>query len=214
MALRVATQLRRARAADAMRRRLREGLQLAVTDPLTGLPNRRYAMSHLARVAERAARRGSGFAALALDLDRFKDVNDAHGHAAGDAVLRAVADRLQRGLRPVDLLARIGGEEFLAVLPDIGAEEARDAAERLRGAAGAVPVCLAGGASVAQTVSIGVACTAPTTPGAPPADVDTLVERADRALYDAKTSGRNRVCSAADAPAAPRRPGSAGFVAA
>ncbi|RDC71149.1 diguanylate cyclase [Rhodovulum sp. 12E13] len=218
MALRVATQLRRARAADAMRRRLREGLQMAVTDPLTGLPNRRYALSHLGRVAERAARRGSGFAALVLDLDHFKQVNDAHGHAAGDSVLRAVADRLQRGLRAVDLLARIGGEEFLAVLPDTGRDGARTVAERLRSAVAALPVPLPGGGSVAPTVSIGLACVDAGPPGGSPTDVDTLIERADRALYRAKSAGRDRVCCSGDAPApspaSGRRPGARGVAAA
>jgi two-component system cell cycle response regulator len=192
MALRVATQLRRARGARAMRRRLREGLQMAVTDPLTGLPNRRYALSHLARVAERAAARGTGFAALLLDLDRFKAVNDAHGHAAGDAVLRAVAGRLQGALRAVDLLARMGGEEFLAVLPESGPEEARAAADRLRRAVGEAPVPLPGGGHVTQTVSVGLAC-AQAGAGAGPEKVDGLIERADRALYAAKAAGRDRV---------------------
>jgi diguanylate cyclase (GGDEF)-like protein len=131
---------------------------MAVTDPLTGLANRRYALSHLGRAAERAARRGKPLAALLLDIDRFKAVNDAHGHAAGDAVLRAVAERLRSELRPGDLLSRIGGEEFLAVLPDLDGEEALAAAERLRLSLSDRPVPLPGGAgAVAPTVSVGVA---------------------------------------------------------
>jgi two-component system cell cycle response regulator len=229
MALRIAAQLRRARANEAMRRRLHEGLQMAMTDPLTGLPNRRYALSHAARAGERAARRGTGLAVLLLDLDRFKAVNDAHGHAAGDAVLRAVAGRLKGALRAVDLLARIGGEEFLAVLPEVSPGEALDAAERLRQAVGAAPVPLPGGGSVVQTVSVGVACATahdaadspgkgdPDTPaegagrreahaGTAP-DMDSLMRRADAALYAAKAAGRDRVHDAS-------RKGEAGVAAA
>jgi len=219
MALRIATQLRRKSAAEAMRRRLREGLQLAVTDVLTGLPNRRYALSHLERVRERAARRGSAFAVLMLDLDRFKAVNDGHGHAAGDAVLRGVAARLYDRLRAVDLLARIGGEEFLAVLPDLGRSEARAAAERLRAAVADAPFPLppapglaaapagAGRApgALRQTVSIGVVCAAPrpeeaAAPSQGPA-VAALLQRADAALYRAKAQGRDMVAEAPPANA-------------
>ncbi len=196
-ALRLSAQLRRAREAEAMRRRLRDGLQLAVTDPLTGLPNRRYALSHMARVARHAARRGRGFAALLLDLDRFKAVNDAHGHAAGDAVLRAVAGRLRGELRAIDLLARIGGEEFLAILPEVDPAEAGAVAERLRAAVGAAPIPLPRGCSVAQTVSIGLAWGGPSRETEEEArDAATLIDRADRALYAAKAAGRDRVSAA------------------
>jgi two-component system cell cycle response regulator len=181
---------RKARA-DRQRRHLSDGLHLAVTDPLTGLFNRRYALAHLDRVARQAAQTGRPFAVMVLDLDRFKQVNDRHGHAVGDTVLVEVARRLAAGLRAEDLLARIGGEEFLAILPDMPPAAAGAAAERLRRAVAERPVALpatAGGArEVAVTVSIGVAL------GPVAGPVEALVAAADRALYAAKADGRNQV---------------------
>ena len=196
LALRLDNQLRRASADETMRRRVRDGLQMAVTDPLTGLANRRYALAHIAQVAARPGARETGLAVLALDLDRFKAVNDAHGHAGGDAVLRAVAERLQHELRAVDLLARIGGEEFLAVLPDTPAPGARKMAERLRSALADRPIPLPGGGDLWQTVSIGIALSPrqapPDTPALAKAAAEELIAAADRALYHAKAAGRNR----------------------
>ena len=202
MALRLSTHLRRKHDADRLRRKVADGLQMAVTDPLTGLYNRRYAMSHLARVREHARREGRSFAVMMLDLDNFKLVNDTHGHAAGDLVLRSVAERIASNLRGVDLLARIGGEEFLAVLPDCSAEDAARAAERLRATVEATPVPLGRNVEgkhllVKQTVSIGVVAVGPYGDKDAPLMIcrseDALLEQADRALYRAKLSGRNSV---------------------
>lgn len=202
LALRIKTQMSRKKQSDKLRRRVQDGLQLAVTDPLTGLYNRRYAMSHLARVTERAEETGRPFAAMIVDLDRFKRVNDRFGHAAGDRVLRTVAERLSANLRSVDLIARIGGEEFLVVMPEIETEAACRAAERLCRAVQASPVLVnpeskqERAASVLQTVSIGLAMggSDPSDPARRAADpVADLLERADRALYIAKSSGRNMV---------------------
>ena len=146
-ALRLAAQLRRKRQADRLRALLRDGLRLAVIDPLTGLYNRRYALPHLARMAERARQTGRRYAVMLLDLDRFKAVNDSFGHAAGDAVLAEVAQRLLSSLRAVDLVARIGGEEFLVVMPEATLATARAAAERLCRVVQAVPVVLPEAAS-------------------------------------------------------------------
>jgi two-component system cell cycle response regulator len=128
---------------------------------------------------------------MVVDLDRFKLVNDQHGHAAGDQVLVEVSRRLTANLRASDLLARIGGEEFLAVLPDCGMAEARRVAERLCEAVEERPIRLASGQGLSVTVSIGVAVAG----GAArrPALVDKVVEQADLALLDSKGSGRNQV---------------------
>ena len=196
LALRLKTLLRRKRLGDRLRASVRDGLRLAATDPLTGLYNRRYALPHLSRIAERAVQTGRRFAVMVLDLDRFKTVNDSFGHGAGDAVLVAVAHRLADNLRAVDLLARIGGEEFLIALPDSGLETARITAERLCRLVEAQPIALPDGAgTITVTLSIGLAiceprdCTAHDT--AP--DILRLIDRADKALLDAKAEGRNQV---------------------
>ena len=200
-ALRLTAQLRRKRQADRLRATVRSGLQLAVADPLTGLYNRRYALPHLARMAERAEQTGRQFAVMLLDLDRFKEVNDSFGHAAGDAVLAEVAQRLQSSLRPSDLVARIGGEEFLVALPDAQSATARATAERLCRVVEAQPVTLpdaAGGGAVRVTVSIGLTLGGPNPrdPEGPPRihdPVETVMARADAALRVAKSEGRNKV---------------------
>ena len=200
LALRIATLIRRKRMADDLRSTLRDGMRAAVTDPLTGLYNRRYALPHLARLADHAAQSGRRFAVMLADLDHFKGINDRFGHAAGDAVLVEVARRLRANLRAVDLIARIGGEEFLIALPDTNRTEARVAARRLCRIIGQDPFDLPGHtAPVPLTVSIGVAM------GHRPVQlqdavddplrdtVQRLLDRADQALYGAKTCGRNQV---------------------
>lgn len=191
MALRLRTLMRRKRTSDRLRASVKDGLRLAVTDPLTGLHNRRYAMPHLERIAERAAQEGRQFAVMLIDLDRFKSVNDTFGHAAGDAVLVEVARRLSQNIRAADLLARVGGEEFLVAMPDADGPTARRAAERLRHAVQALPIALPGGTGqVRPTVSVGLALSAPPGTGE---DVQALIDRADRGLLAAKAQGRNQV---------------------
>lgn len=192
MALRIRIQIGRKRQADRLRDSLEDRLRLAMIDPLTGLHNRRYALAHLGRVCERSAASGRSFAVMILDLDRFKAINDTHGHAAGDAVLAEVAARLARHLRPVDLVARIGGEEFLVVLPDMGLTDACAAAERLRRAMADRPVALPhGGGAITVTASIGLALG--NAPAATGAGVEALLHGADMALLVAKQDGRNQV---------------------
>jgi two-component system cell cycle response regulator len=193
MAIRLRTQLGRKREADRLRRTVEDGLKLAATDTLTGLFNRRYAIAYLERVAREAAARHRAYAVMVADLDHFKRINDALGHAAGDAVLREVARRLRDGLRGEDMVARLGGEEFLIVMPETDFVRARPAAERICRRIGAEPVEIsAGGAPVTVTVSIGVAIGGgtPADPGETP---EALIAKADRALYRAKTQGRNTV---------------------
>ena len=150
----------------------------ARTDVLTGLLNRRYATLELERLLAAAARHGRELSVLMLDIDHFKTLNDAHGHEAGDDVLRTIAGRLGGALRAGDVLARWGGEEFVALLPDTGAGGAAVVAERMRvSAAQATPV----------TISVGCAT------WRAGEDAGALVARADGALYEAKRAGRNRV---------------------
>lgn len=187
LAVRVRSLLRRKRAGDRQRARMQDSLRLAMIDPLTGLYNRRYAVPQLTAIAERAAETSTKFAVMVVDLDRFKLVNDLHGHAAGDEVLVEVARRLTANLRGSDLLARIGGEEFLVVLPDSGMADARQVAERLCAAVEERPIRLPSGQGLTVTVSIGVAVAG----GA--VSIDTVVEQADLALLESKGSGRNQV---------------------
>jgi two-component system cell cycle response regulator len=187
LALRLDSMVYRKRLRDRLRARLRDGMRQAVRDPLTGLHNRRYALPHLGRVADRAAQTGSPFAVLVLDLDRFKAVNDRWGHPSGDAVLVEVARRLQDNLRAVDLLARIGGEEFLAVLPDTQLGEAQAVAERLCRVVEERTVALPAGGAIPVTLSIGLAI------GGGGRPVAQVLDLADQALLRAKSDGRNQV---------------------
>ncbi|MEL6463489.1 MAG: diguanylate cyclase [Pseudomonadota bacterium] len=196
LALRLDALLARKRVTDALRDTVRSGIEAAVIDPLTGLHNRRYAMPHLARIAERASRSGKPFAVMVADMDHFKRINDSLGHAAGDAVLVETARRLRENLRAVDLVARIGGEEFLIVLPGAGLSNARKAAQRLCRIIQNAPFQVPDQAThVEATISIGMTIVDPVR-GAQPTEPQTpeaLLDRADKALYGAKAEGRNRV---------------------
>jgi two-component system cell cycle response regulator len=192
VAARLSRLLDRKRRDDQLRATLSDGLRLAVIDPLTGLFNRRYALAQLGRIAERAQRGDSGFAVLAIDLDRFKAVNDSFGHAAGDCVLIEVARRLSLSMRAGDLLGRIGGEEFIVALPQTTASNALALANRLRLAVEAAPVRIDTATAISVTISVGLAVSGPLTPaGAEP--VAATLARADRALLRAKADGRNQV---------------------
>lgn len=186
---RIRSQLRRKRYSDRLRSNVRNGLKMAVIDPLTGIYNRRYASQHMLRVMERARETGGVFAVMMIDLDKFKSINDRFGHDAGDAVLREFSRRLQENIRGVDLVARFGGEEFFVAMPDVDAHAAGHAAERIRRAIEDAPVILPGGAGeVHVTVSIGVAIA-----DAADSDAEAIIKRADSALYHSKEAGRNRV---------------------
>ena len=196
LALRLRGLLRRKHARDRQRERMQDSLRLALIDPLTGLYNRRHAVPQLRAIAGRAARSGADFAVMVVDLDRFKLVNDRHGHAAGDAVLVEVGRRLTATLRDSDLLARIGGEEFLIALPDTGFAEARRVAERLCRAIEMPPMHLPCGVDLTVTVSIGVAVAKSALTPIPmgqAVSIDAVIQQADLALLDAKKAGRNQV---------------------
>ncbi|MCW9041903.1 MAG: diguanylate cyclase [Pseudopelagicola sp.] len=199
VALRLDRLLQRKRLADRAHQHVQDGLQAAVTDPLTGLFNRRYALPHLARVAEMSHRDQRGFAVMVADLDHFKAINDRYGHTAGDTVLTEVAQRLRDCLRPSDLLARIGGEEFLVVMPATDRKTARNMASRLCETLRRHPVAIQSrDLQIPVTVSIGLAmsCDFPCAAASDDrgqAMVQTLLDRADQALYGAKATGRDQV---------------------
>ncbi|WP_010141909.1 GGDEF domain-containing protein [Oceanicola sp. S124] len=173
----------------ALRRALSESLRASVTDPLTGLHNRRFALPRLAQISRAAVMRGEGFAVMVADLDHFKEVNDRHGHAAGDLVLQAVAQEMRRNLRTEDVLARIGGEEFLAILPGIRAEMAHAIARRICARIREAPVALPDlPRGLPLTISVGL-----TIGGAGLRSPEELLADADRALYAAKRAGRDQV---------------------
>lgn len=197
LALRLANLLDRKAWTDGVRGGIRAGLRAAVTDPMTGLHNRRYAMPRLDAIAAQAADHGRGFAVMLADLDHFKQVNDRFGHQAGDTVLVECARRLRGELGPSDLIARVGGEEFLIVLPEADRERAMVMADRLRKSVDHRPFDLADGArAVSVTISVGVAVIPPGNDARSPGKTRTagrLMALADEALYSAKDAGRNRI---------------------
>lgn len=188
---RVRTQVRRKRYDEGLRRSVRETIELAVTDPLTGLHNRRFLESHLARAIDRARADGKPLALLIADIDHFKRINDGWGHDAGDAVLRQFAERLRRSLRGSDLACRLGGEEFVVLMPDAEESSAAAISERVRKSVAEDPFDLMD-EPISVTVSVGYAVFDPVKD-----DVQSLMKRADRSLYAAKQGGRNRVVSLA-----------------
>lgn len=176
---------------DRRREERQTRLKLAHTDPLTGLHNRRSALRHLTAVAQRAEEQRKSFAVMVLDLDRFKSVNDRFGHAAGDTVLVALAERMQDCLRHGDFLGRIGGEEFVAIVRNCDLTSAQIAAERLRAAVASAPVPLPGSSgAIEMTVSIGLVIGGS---GGATGSAAELIDLADRGLYAAKSDGRNQV---------------------
>jgi diguanylate cyclase (GGDEF)-like protein len=166
--------------------------QLANTDSLTGCATRRYFMALAEKEVTRVHRYGGHLSLLMLDLDRFKDVNDRHGHLVGDRTLVKLAQVFRSALRDVDLVGRLGGEEFAALLTETAHAEAMDVALRLHQSIARAEVPLQPASPPLHfTASIGVATLSPRDAG-----IDALLERADKALYQAKNTGRNKVCTA------------------
>jgi len=163
---------------------------LSSKDALTGLVNRRTFEMALAREADRVARSGEAALLLVLDIDHFKAVNDTHGHGAGDQVIRAVACAVQQSVRPMDLVARVGGEEFAIILPNCATHVGLAVAERVRERVSELSIEVAAGQTLQVTVSLGGAF-APQWVRSSPL---LWTERADRQLYRAKAEGRNRAC--------------------
>jgi two-component system cell cycle response regulator len=188
---RVRIQVRRRRYQDRLRTNYERSLSMALTDVLTGVYNRRYALRHMEGLMKRVADTGKSLSVLVCDLDRFKSVNDTYGHAAGDEVLKQFAQRATQSMRNIDMVARFGGEEFVILLPDTDGDNALKAAERLCKKVGATPMDVADApdGKLTVTVSIGVASTQMAMPG------EELIKLADAALYRAKQGGRNQVCA-------------------
>ncbi|EJZ23256.1 PleD family two-component system response regulator [Rhizobium sp. Pop5] len=187
------TQIRRKRYNDRLRNSVKQTIELAVTDPLTGLYNRRYLDNHLNVLFNRSMARGRPLSVLITDIDRFKQVNDTYGHDGGDEVLREFANRVRSTIRGADLACRYGGEEFVVVMPDTSPEVAASVAERLRAAVESTSFALKhSGHALNVTASFGIASRIASvlTP-------DQLMKQADLALYEAKNTGRNRVVAAA-----------------
>jgi two-component system cell cycle response regulator len=189
---RVRTQVRRKRFSDRLRDSVQQTIEMAITDPLTGLHNRRYLERHFAALIEEGAREGKSVAVVFLDIDHFKSINDTHGHDAGDEVLKAFARRVRQSVRGIDLVARYGGEEFVIVMPDTDSGVALRVAERLREAIAGEPFAIGNGVRIRVTVSVGLASA-----NSPDDTPQSVLQRCDAALYHAKDGGRNRVVHAA-----------------
>ncbi|MGH1418623.1 MAG: PleD family two-component system response regulator [Hyphomicrobiaceae bacterium] len=192
MLARVRTQIKRKRHSDYLRNRLEESVEMAITDSLTGLFNRHYMESHLKTLVTDSITSNRPVSVLIADIDHFKKVNDTYGHDAGDEVLKEFADRFGRNLRGVDLACRLGGEEFVIIMPDTNMEGAFQIGERMREFIACEEFAVNADLKIPITASIGLA----TLEGADDTPA-TLYKRADNALYAAKRSGRNRVMSEA-----------------
>ncbi len=189
---RVKTQIKRKRHSDFLRHRLAESVEMSITDALTSLHNRRYMEGHLKTLVSDSLRTGRALSMLVADIDHFKNVNDTYGHDIGDVVLKEFSVRLKRNTRGVDLACRLGGEEFVIIMPDTDIARAYQIGERLRANIAADNFPIGADKSIRVTASVGIATLerGDDTP-------ETVFKRADLALYAAKRRGRNRV--AADA---------------
>jgi two-component system cell cycle response regulator len=190
---RVRTQLRKKNYQDRLRHNVQLSLEMAITDQLTGLHNRRYMARHLDNLILNAQKSGKPLAFLIMDIDHFKSVNDTHGHDIGDEVLREFANRISANIRGIDLACRYGGEEFVVVMPDTDIDFACTIAERLRKSVESTPIDISRAPDKLNvTISIGIAASQGEGDNA-----EKLLHRADQALYRAKREGRNRVIKAA-----------------
>jgi two-component system, cell cycle response regulator len=185
---RVRTQIRKKRYAERLRDNVQLSIEMAITDALTGLYNRRYMETHVGTLVDQAVARGKPLSVLILDIDYFKSINDTHGHDAGDDVLQDFAIRIRKSIRGIDLACRYGGEEFVVVMPETDLAVATMVAERLRRRIASEPFPIQKGARMIEvTISIGIAALGPND------DAAAVIKRADQALYRAKRDGRNRV---------------------
>ncbi len=194
MFARIKTQIRRKKYQEALKSNYQESVSMAVTDGLTRLYNRHYLDTHLKNLVRQAGEQGRSLSAVIMDMDHFKSVNDTYGHASGDEVLKTLATVIVKTIRSADLAARYGGEEFVVLMPETDAVRAYEAAERLRKAVESTEFVIPHPESpLRKTISIGYATMQPNdTP-------ESLLKRADTALYEAKNTGRNKVLPLAGA---------------
>ena len=184
---RVRTQIRRKRFQERLRSTYEISLSMALTDSLTGLYNRRYLEVHMQKLIENNASSNKALGVILMDIDHFKSVNDTHGHKVGDEVLQVFSARIKDNLRSFDLVARLGGEEFIAILPDVSPERAYMVAERLRRSIADEPIpCSVEGGVLSVTTSVGGAII-----NNGGHEIPAVLERADKCLYEAKETGRN-----------------------
>jgi len=184
---RARTQIRRKRFQERLRANYEVSLSMALTDALTGLYNRRYLEVHLQKLLQKNMEQKKNLCVLVLDIDHFKAVNDTHGHNVGDEVLKTFSFRLHDNLRSFDLVARMGGEEFVVIMPDVTEEMAFFVAERLRNSIAGKPFrCKTPEGELSITTSIGGAIIEPGDH-----TVEDIIKRADTMLYEAKNNGRN-----------------------
>jgi two-component system cell cycle response regulator len=189
MLARVRTQIKKKRYTERLRDNVQASIEMAITDALTSLYNRRYMETHLTALVEQAAARSKPIAVMILDIDFFKSINDGHGHDAGDDVLREFAMRIRKSIRNIDLACRYGGEEFVIVMPETDMAVASMVAERIRRRIATEPFPIQQGSkNLEVTISIGLAALNGATDNA-----SAMLKRADTALYRAKRDGRNRV---------------------
>jgi two-component system cell cycle response regulator len=189
MLARVRTQIKKKRYTERLRDNVAMSIEMAITDALTSLYNRRYMETHLTALVEQAASRGKPISVLILDIDFFKSINDGHGHDAGDDVLREFSVRIRKAIRNIDLACRYGGEEFVIVMPETDMAVASMVAERIRRRIATEPFPIQQGAkNLEVTISIGIASL-----GTEGDNAAAMIKRADTALYRAKRDGRNRV---------------------
>jgi two-component system cell cycle response regulator len=185
---RARTQIRKKRYTERLRDNVQLSIEMAITDALTGLYNRRYMETHVGTLVDQAVARGKPLSVLILDIDYFKSINDTHGHDAGDDVLQDFAIRIRKSIRGIDLACRYGGEEFVVVMPETDMAVATMVAERLRRRIASEPFPIQKGARMIEvTISIGIAALGSGD------DAAAVIKRADQALYRAKRDGRNRV---------------------
>ncbi|MEL7049986.1 MAG: diguanylate cyclase, partial [Pseudomonadota bacterium] len=175
-----------------LRDRLEQTVELAMTDALTGLHNRHYMQSHLKTLVSDAIANDRELTVLIADIDHFKHVNDTYGHDVGDLVLKEFSQRLRRNTRDADLACRLGGEEFVLIMPDTPLQRGYQTGERLRALIAAEPFAIGNGSFIRVTTSVGLA-TLESLDDTP----DSLIKRADNGLYAAKRRGRNRVVTEA-----------------
>jgi len=193
MLARVRTQIKRKRYHECLRESVQHTIDMAVTDGLTGLHNRRYMDNHFQTLFEKAKANSQPLSAIICDIDHFKLVNDEHGHDVGDEVIREFAERLKKRVRGIDLACRYGGEEFVVIMPDTDIALAEIVAERIRSGVMDHPFIVDKGAKqLSITVSVGVS-----TLEAGDNSQDRVLKRADIGLYAAKKAGRNQVVAEA-----------------